>query len=193
MSVAIIHRMNTRILERYRRSPSGELVLDITAARAEELYNDFDKQAPYVIKELDADLVDYIIDSAQELGREPFIISFNLEMACDEHTQSRIRTSIGNYFLYLQEVQQRALQKSMRTTGLFMLLGFGIMFLSVLLNQNVTEGSAVIIHVLAEGLTVAAWVALWQAIANLLIDWWPEWKQARQYENISKTRIEFKE
>ena len=193
MSVAIIHRMKTRILERYRRSPSGELVLDITAARAEDLYNNFDKQAPYVIKELDADLVDYIIDSAQELGREPFMISFNLEMACDEHMQSRIRTSIRNYFLYLQEVQQRALQKSMRTTALFMLLGFGIMFLSVLLNQNVTVGSAVITHVLAEGLTVAAWVALWQAIANLLIDWWPEWKQTRLYENISNTRIEFKE
>lgn len=183
--------MKTGILDRYRRTTSGEPILDITAARAEDLYNNFDKQAPYVIKELDSDLVEYIIDSARELGSEPFMICFKLETACDENTQSRIRTSISNYFLYMQEVQRRAVQKSLRTSALFILLGFAIMFISVLVNRNLGIDNSVIVHVLAEGLTVAAWVALWQAIANLLIDWWPERNQVRLYEKIARTKVEF--
>lgn len=66
--------MKKSILERYRRDSAGQLVVDIAAEKVGDLYDDFDKHAPFVKKELDYDLVEYLIDSVRELGRELFSV-----------------------------------------------------------------------------------------------------------------------
>jgi hypothetical protein len=50
------------------------------ARRVEDLYNDFDKSAPYIRRDLDQDLADYLIGCARELGRVTFKILFTLSL-----------------------------------------------------------------------------------------------------------------
>ena len=52
-------------------------------------------------------------------------------------------------------------------------IGVSILFLSVSLNRYLGEDRSVIANVFAEGLTVAAWVSLWEALAIFLIEWLP--------------------
>ncbi|MGE5337782.1 MAG: hypothetical protein ACM3PU_08130, partial [Gemmatimonadota bacterium] len=48
-------------------------------------------------------------------------------------------------------------------------------------------------RLLAEGLTVAAWVALWQVLASLLTKVPSTLRDIRRYERISAAPVEFKE
>jgi len=50
-----------------------------SAATIEDLYDDFDREAPHIVKELEANLVEYITESARELGKQSFRIHFSLE------------------------------------------------------------------------------------------------------------------
>ena len=70
-------------------------------------------------------------------------------------------------------------------------IGIVILFLSVWINQKTAGELTVIGHVFAEGLTVAAWVSLWNAIAIFLINWAPHRRQIKMYKQISKAKILF--
>ena len=53
--------MKRHLLSRYERGVDGSILIDVTATRTEDLYSDFDRSAPYVRRDLDQDLVDYLV------------------------------------------------------------------------------------------------------------------------------------
>ncbi len=183
--------MKKKIVDRYSRSSDNKIVIDIAAGKVEDLYNDFDKHAPYVKKELDQDIVDYLIDSVSEIRKEDFVIHFRFTTPAHRDLTSRVETSIKNYFLYLKELEIRELKRMTRTSLILFILGTVILFLSVWIHQKIADYGNIIVHVFAEGLTVAAWVALWNAIATFLIHWTPHHRKIKMYERISKATIHF--
>lgn len=184
--------MRKKILERYSRSPDNKIIIDIAAGRIEDLFNDFDKHAPYRKKELDPDLVEYLIDSASEIGKKDFIVHFHLTKSADISLTARVKTSIHNYFHYLIALEFRELARMTRSSLILFAIGVVILFFSVLLSGKIADSEAVIAHVFAEGLNVAAWVSLWNAIANFLIDWAPRRRQIKMYERIANAAIHFR-
>jgi len=185
--------MKKPILDRYSRTSDNKIILDISAGKVEDLYNDFDKNAPYVKKDLDQDLVEYLIDSVREIGKEDFVIQFRLKSSADTNLTSRVKTSIHNYFLYLKELEFRELARMTRTSFILLAIGILILCLSVWVNQKIADYGEIITHVFAEGLNVAAWVSLWNAIATFLVNWVPHRKRIIMYEQISKATVLFHE
>jgi len=183
--------MKANILERYPRSMDGRYCIDITASKVSDLYDDFDKHAPYVRKELDQDLVEYITDSARDLGREEFSIRFHLVEPPDEAMIARVTTSINSYFLYLKTIEFRELGRVIRTSLIYLLLGAVLLFLTVWLNQKLTPDATVLGSVFSQGLTVAAWVSLWEALATFLVNWAPYSRQIKIYERIAVAPVQF--
>lgn len=183
--------MKSNILERYSQTADGRYIIDITSGKLSDLYNDFDKHAPYVRKELDQDLVEYITDSASDLGGEQFIIKFHFLEPPENNMKDRIITSINSYFLYLKNIELQELGRAMRTSMIFLVIGMSILFLSVWVNQQVALDASVVTNVFAQGLTVAAWVALWEALATFLVNWAPYTRKIRQYERIADAPVEF--
>ncbi|MDH5190070.1 MAG: hypothetical protein OEW89_02345 [Gammaproteobacteria bacterium] len=51
--------------------------------------------------------------------------------------------------------------------------------------------SSVMQKVFAEGLTVAAWVSMWEALATFLINWTPISKKIMLYKRIANTSVQF--
>lgn len=84
------------ILERYDRLDDGRVVIDVYASKVEELYEDFDKQAPFHRKDLDEELAAYLFDCVREIGRVDFIIRNTLDAVPSAELQERIRTSLKN-------------------------------------------------------------------------------------------------
>lgn len=70
--------MRRNVLNRYERQGDGSIIIDVSAARVEDLYNNFDRNAPYVRRDLDPDLAEYLEDCARELGRTRFVIRMTL-------------------------------------------------------------------------------------------------------------------
>lgn len=185
--------MRKEILDRYSRTPDNKLMIDIAAGKIEDLYNDLDQYAPYVKKELDPDLVEYLIDSVNEIGKEDFVIHFRFmtPTPSDSKQAARVKTSIHNYFLYLKELEFRELARMTRTSLILFFIGVVVLSLSVWVNQKIADNDTVIKHVFAEGLNVAAWVSLWNAIATFLINWAPRRQQIKMYDRIATATIFF--
>jgi hypothetical protein len=183
--------MKENILERYPRTTDGRYIVDISAGKVSDLYDDFDKHAPYVRKELDQDLVEYITDSVRDLGREEFTIRLRLVEPPDDAMTARVTASINSYFLYLKTIEFNKLGRVIRTSLIYLVLGVAMLFLTVWLNQKLTPDATVLSRVFAQGLTVAAWVSLWEALATFLVNWTPYSRQIRMYERIAEAPVLF--
>lgn len=183
--------MKPTILDRYSRAKNGQYIIDINAGKISDLYNDFDKQAPYIKKELDQNLVEYLTESAMDMEKEAFIIRIGLIEPPDDTMKVRITSSINSYFQYLKMIELQELRRNMRTSLIFLFMGVAILFLSVWVNQQLTEQATVVSKVFAEGLTVAAWVSLWEALATFLVNWTPYSRQISLYERIANAPVQF--
>ncbi len=177
--------MKKDILSRYERNANGDILIDITADRIEDLFNHFDRSAPYILRDLDQDLVNYIIDSAKELDKEPFTIRFTLNSLPDKTELSNIRRSIHSFFISLVEAEKNKFSQMIRKSFILFCLGIGILFISIWFNQKLGSDRSVITDVFAEGLTVAAWVSLWEALATFLIKWFPHRTNINLYQHLA--------
>jgi hypothetical protein len=60
-----------------------------------------------------------------------------------------------------------------------------------LLNERLDAEASVMGSVFAEGLTVAAWVSLWESLATFLIHWTPRRRRIRLFESIAQSDVLF--
>jgi hypothetical protein len=183
--------MKKEIIERYERTPEGKIIIDISTEKIEDLYDDFDKRSHFLKKDLNQDLVEYIIDSANEIEKELFIIQFHITAPSDDESISRVRNSIKNFFMYLKEVESRKMSNMIRTSLILLIIGVVVASLSVLINKSELVHSSISVAVIAEGLTVAAWISLWESLATFLIKWMPYKKKILLYERIANAKVAF--
>jgi hypothetical protein len=190
MTVARALRRN--VLSRYERDGQGNIILDVDAERVEDLYNDFDKSAPYIRRDLDQDLADYLIGCARELGRVPFTIRFTLADPPDKPRSSRVRRSLNTYFLYLAETEIQKILQMFRRSAILFAIGLGILFAAVSLNRLLGPERSVTANVFAQGLTIAAWVSLWEALAIFLVELFPHRRNVALYRRLAHARLFFR-
>lgn len=183
--------MRRAILNRYERDLNGNILFDVAAGGVEDLYSNFDRQAPYIRRDLDPDLAEYLIECAREVDRLPFRIRFRLDRTPDDSKQERIRRSVAVYFQYLVETERQMIRQMFRRSFLLACIGVVILFIAVWVNQSLVSDESVVGKVFAEGLTVAAWVSLWEAVAVFLIEWFPHRKEIKTYQRLSRAELVF--
>lgn len=183
--------MTRAIIDRYEMNDQRQVVVDLSVRSVEELFDRFDRTAPYLKKDLDPQFVDYLIGSVREIGRHDFIIRLNLEVAPTADHRRRVRQSIRNYLYYLQQTEVRELQSMFRRSLALFGLGLGLLTLAIVAGGRMVDGDSVLGQVFSEGLTVAAWVSLWQALANLIIEWQPHRRELLVYRRIMAAPVHF--
>jgi hypothetical protein len=187
--------MKRSILDRYETTPDGKVVIDVFAPRVEDLYENFDKTAPYHKKDLDEDLAYYLTECAREIGRVEFVIRFSIGTLTAEDLRKRVRTSIRTFFLYQRELELASMKKMLRTSLMLFMIGIVVLGLSVWVNYLVLPGSGNLFFgkLFAEGLTIAAWVSLWESLATFLIYWMPHQQQIGLCWRIANAQVLFHE
>jgi len=181
--------MKKRIISRYEHTDDGRLIIDVATPRIQELYNNFDKTAPFLKRDLDEDLVDYLTSCAKEIGTLRFIIRIAPEQPPSEKIVDRIKNSMRNYFLYVTELEKRKMASMLRTSLRLFAMGIAILVAAIWVNRLVGDNPRVIVQVFAEGLTVAALVALWEAVATFLVEWAPEKRNIRIYQRLAAAPV----
>jgi hypothetical protein len=181
------------IFSRYESHSNRRLAIDVSVGRIEELFEDFDSAASYVKKDLDQDLVDYLIESVREIGSYDFVIRIHLPMHILERHRKRVRKSIKSYFRYLELLEQRKLKKLLWRSCLLFFLGMFLLAISMTMKGNTGQLSGVMLELMTEGLTVAAWVALWSAFAGLIFELAGIIKNIRIFRRIASREVVFKE
>ncbi|MEI6652044.1 MAG: hypothetical protein WCL42_05635 [Chlorobiaceae bacterium] len=185
--------MKKRILDRYEHTSAGTVIIDVAAQRVEDLYENFDKTAPYHKKDLDEDLVYYLTECVTEIGRADFVIRFMFECFPSEEFMLRVRTSVHKYFMYLRELEFAATKKMLKTSVIILILGIVLLGLSLWVNNLFAfeNGTPLLNRVLAEGLTIVAWVSVWEALATLLVNWPPHLSQIKLFMKIAEAQVQF--
>lgn len=184
--------MKKSIIARYERTERGEVIIDASVRTVEDLYNNFDRTAPYLRKDLDQEFVDYVTDCVREIGREPFTIQISLSAMPGEDVMDRVRRSIRTYFLYLQETDRRAIRNMLRRSIVLFVIGLALLVPAIVMTRRASSSEGVLAEVFAQGLTVAAWVSLWEAIANLFIEWYPHRHDIKQYGRVTDAPVIFR-
>jgi len=179
-------------LGRYEQDNEGNIVVDVSAESVDDLYSDFDRSAPYIRRDLDRDFAGYLVECVRELNRASFIVRLNLAITPSEPQASRIRRSLNGYFVYLMENEKRRIHRMFRRSAILFTLGLGILFVSVWLNRTLGPDRSMTANVFAQGLTVAAWVSLWEALVIFLIGWFPHRKNVALYRRLAHAGLVFR-
>jgi len=180
------------VLSRYESHSSRRLAIDVSVGKIEELYEDFDSAASYVKKDLDQDFAEYLIESVREIRSNDFVIRINLPVQVTEKHRERLQRSIKNYFRYLEFLEQRKLRKMLWRSFLLFCLGMFLLVISMTLKGNAGHLSGVMEELIIEGLTVAAWVSLWSAFANLIFELAGIIGNIRLFRRIADREVVFK-
>lgn len=181
--------MKEKILERYDRTADGRVIIDVSASKVEELYEDFDKQAPYHRKDLDEELASYLVDCVREIGAASFVIRITLDRPLADDLQARIRTSLHKFFMYQRELEISSVKRLLRRSLMLLLAGFVLLFVSLQLDSSAAR--PFVQNVLIEGVTIAAWVSLWESLSIVLFNWWPSRQRIRLNVRIANAEVLF--
>ncbi|MEI8102458.1 MAG: hypothetical protein WCG61_02905 [Chlorobium sp.] len=187
--------MPKKIVDRYDQTVDGLVIVDVAARRVEDLYEDFDKTAPYHKKDLDEDLVNYLTECVREIGRVDFVIRFMFESFPSEDFMLRVRTSVHKFFIYQRELELEAMNKMLRTAATLLVIGIIILGLSLWVNHLfVAEGTPSFLNtVFAEGLTIVAWVSVWEALTTFLLNWPQHLSRIKLFRNIAEAPVQFQQ
>jgi len=180
------------IVDRYERTENGRIVLDVSVQSVEHLYNDFDRTAPYLKKDLDQAFVDHLTDSVREIRHHDFVVRISLSQMPDEMVMERVRKSIRTFHTYLRDLELRAVGALLRRSSVLFVIGLVLLALAIEVTRKVSSDQGVLTGVFAQGLTIAAWVSMWEAIANLLLEWYPHRQNIKLYSRIMNNPVTFR-
>lgn len=185
--------MKKEILDRYDRSADGRVIIDVSASKVEELYEDFDKQAPYHRKDLDEELASWLVDCVREIGKDDFVVRITLDTQPSEAMQERIRTSLRRFFIYQRQLEIASVRRQLKRSFAFFLSGIALLLLSFQLAGLMPEGEnrSFYPRVIVEGVTIAAWVSLWESLSIFIVNWWPSRQRIRLNLRIAEAAVLF--
>ena len=173
------------ISNRYDKNENGELIIKISTTNIEDLYENYDKKSSFIKKDLDHKLEDYLFESVKEINDYPFVVEFYFKNGIDEASSNSLKTSIKEYFEYLQIVEKNSMKENLKNSLLFILIGFILISLSF----NIQEKDGFLYQLISEGSMVGGWVALWEAMTIILVNWLPLKKRLKIFKKITKAKI----
>ena len=175
-------------LSRYEKDPDGRVVIEVATRDARDLFNRFDRFAPYPKKDLNQDLADYLVDCAREIGANPFRIQILLEEPSPSLPDPDVMQGLRGFFRHLcrqeRRLHRRLLRHFLLLTGLGLLLLLG----TILLSPHAAT-APLGLRVSFEGLVVAAWIALWEGTSRLLFETPPIRQNIRVYRRLAEADV----
>lgn len=165
-------------------------VLELRIADPMQLFNSMDP-APFRERDLDAEVVAYILDWAHALpAMTPLALAVTLRQspqpdAVDE--AGILRDAVHESFRRRAVSSRLQLKKLFRDGRISMMIGVAFLTAAVFVSDYLggmvsNENSAWLIQ---ESVIIGGWVALWHPINIFLYDWWPIRAEARLLERLS--------
>lgn len=177
--------------ERYRHS-QGKHLIEVHIKSPLQLFDARDP-APFRLRDLDDDFVEYIVASAREFSLSAAI---RLVIQIDEAetkdlSQDSIKEAIRSFFIYKAEIQDTELKAFIKRSQLFLVVGLLILIASISASFSIPSGTeSVPLGILREGIIIFGWVSMWKPIELILFDWYPLYEKLRFYRKLSTTEIE---
>jgi hypothetical protein len=164
--------------------------IELRIQRLEQLFDNLDP-APFHAKALDRNAEAYLLESAGEhSARESPIIAIHGPAALGDRLAD-ITSAIHAHFALAHQQAERRHRHRRRIGRIALSGGLATLAAALLLRRWVETIGGPVGEVLAEGLLILAWVALWRPIETIGFDSWESREQRRLLTMLSRVPIRF--
>lgn len=164
--------------------------VDLRLERLDQLFDSLDP-APFHSKTLDRNAEAYLLESAGEHGaRHPLTVAVHAPATIGEHLAD-IASAIHTHFTLAHQQAERRHRHRRRIGRIALLSGVATLAAALLLRSWVESIGGPFGEVLAEGLLILAWVALWRPIETIGFDSWESREERRLLAMLSSVPIRF--
>jgi hypothetical protein len=154
---------------------TSEAVIEMRLSRLAQLFNSLDP-SPFHERDLDQDAEEYIVGSAEEIGRQ-HSLRLVIHLPADQLPQSgagEIGDAIHHYFAYREEHERRRLRVLLRDGRIALVTGLAFLLACTLLRELAFSfGHSSVSEVFGEGMLIIGWVAMWRPLEIFLYEWVP--------------------
>jgi len=172
-------------------SGGSDARIEIRLARLQQLFNSLDP-SPFHDRDLDQDAEDYIVDSADEFPL-PTPLTLVVYLPADQVPAVRpfdLQQSIHNYFAYRLNETRRRLRLFFRDGRIALVIGLAFLFVCIVLRQIILATPAgTVSEIVAEGLLIVGWVAMWRPLEIFLYEWWPIQRRCRVFAKLARIPV----
>ncbi len=154
---------------RYRRE-DGAHCIDVRLNAVDQLFDNRDP-APFRERDLDPDLVEYLVGAAEDLAPlGPFKVVFWFSQPC---ASQEVQTGYRAHYDYELERLQRRSHRQRRTGQVSLALGLVLLVVLLSISELIASSSNGAVRALREGLAILSWVVMWRPVEALIYDWLP--------------------
>lgn len=174
------------------RHEGDTALIELRLSNIHQIFDSFDP-APFPERSLDNEVEDYIVTSARDIPiHESIKLVFYLPA---EQLQLNETTGLGdaihNYFDYRLAMAQRQLRLQRRDGRITLAIGLAFLFACISLRQLVfTVDRGTLAQIVAEGLLISGWVAMWRPLSLLLYEWWPIQRSRAVFAKLKAVPVE---
>lgn len=166
-------------------------LIELRLSNLDQFFNTFDP-SPFHKKDIDDDAERYIVNSVNSFSLKTKLkLVFYLPPEYHQEASLVLMPAIENYFSYMATMVSRELRSLLHEGRIAFLLGFLFLFICIgtraLLTAFIDKPFWMI---MAEGLNIIGWVAMWKPIQIYLYDWWTLFRKKKVYEKIRDIPIE---
>jgi hypothetical protein len=170
------------------RVDNGEPAIDIRLGNIEQMFDNRDP-APFRERDLDLDLVEYLMAAGEDLTPQgEFRVVFWIEKPCQPN---EIEGAFRAHFDYELDRLRRRRRRHRRSGMIALAIAVTLVVVLLSLSQLVaTEIPGSLGVALKEGLVISSWVVMWRPIEILIYDWIPVWRERKVMNALLRAPIE---
>jgi hypothetical protein len=164
--------------------------IELRLHRLEQLFDNLDP-APFHAKALDRNADAYLLECAGEHGsaQQLSVVLYGPSTLGDRLPE--ITTAIHTHYALAHQQAERRHRQRRRIGRIALLAGVATLVAALVVRSAVERIGGPVGDVLAEGLLILAWVALWRPIETIGFDSWESRQQRRLLAALAKVPISF--
>jgi hypothetical protein len=164
--------------------------IELNLQTLDQLFNSMDP-SPFHAKDLDRDADEFIVSWAGEFPPESALsLRIHLENWPAKDPAEMAQTAVRNHFEGRAKIAELELRRHLREARASLIIGLAFLGLCLLAIRFVAHGTTPWGGYIAEGLTIAGWVALWRPMQMYLYDWWPLRRRRRLFARLAQMPVE---
>jgi hypothetical protein len=169
---------------------SNTYLLEMSINNFYEIFHDWDGSAIRK-KDLDPDMVDYMIEAVTELPRKAKItIVFNIRQQNQNKALEDIAIiALKNYFEFRIFINNRKVQRLFKFAALYLIFGFCFILSA---NQLSNYLDTVTSSVFSEGLFIGGWVFVWESISLSFFKSSQVRIESKRFKRIMNSSVQYK-
>lgn len=165
--------------------------IEIRLQHLAQLFDSLDP-SPFREKALDRNVEAYLLECAGEHPpSEPVAVHIEGPAALAEHLPD-IAAAIHAHFRLLHGQAERRFRRRQRIGRAAIGLGLAVLLGALLLRAWISDWPGRIGEVLAEGLLILAWVALWRPAEVALFDAWEHRENLHLLDRLARVPVQFR-